>query len=77
MMMSMDSTDDPKYVSTGTNPPDSDADQHSYDNQGTGSYINVKRLTRYLKKIKIKKKNDPCKSIFLGHVRTSNFYISQ
>ena len=48
-MMSMDSTDDPKYVSTGTNPPDSDADQHSYDNQGTGSYINVKRLSRYLK----------------------------
>lgn len=33
MMVSMDSTDDPKYVSTGTNPPDSDADQHSYDNQ--------------------------------------------
>lgn len=32
-MVSMDSTDDPKYVSTGTNPPDSDADQHSYDNQ--------------------------------------------
>ena len=34
MMLSLDSTDDPKYVSTGTNPPDSDADQHSYDNQG-------------------------------------------
>ena len=39
MMVSLDSTDDPKYVSTGTDPPDSESDQHSYDNQGRANYI--------------------------------------
>lgn len=34
MMVSSDSTEDHKYVSTGTDPPDSESDQHSYDNQG-------------------------------------------